>query len=485
MLRDDEKEFRLRPRKPPSSRGRNDAMAWSVAFKTVMHYMRASRGWKRATGSSRGSAGQAPIPKSQRCAVRVTYAGNAVRGQWRAHGRYLARESAAGKPEAAGFDRAGEGIDIGARIESWQAARDQRFWKIIISPEFGDRVDLTRLTRHLMERVERDLGKPLEWAAVAHYNTEHPHAHVALRGVGPDRQTIRLDREYVKHGIRSIAEDLCTRQLGHRTELDAIEAERREIQEKRFTSLDRAIVRSAQPLADPASSLVVTVTPPGAITGDVACARRHHIGARLSVLEEMGLAHRSESSTWTLRSDFETVLRAMQRAGDRQKMLTARGVLMSDERLRIEIIDFRKTTSVEGRVLVHGEDEQSGRSYLMLEGTDGRIHFIHYTPEMEAARARGELRSNSFARLRRVLVDEEPTIQVQDFGDSEAILDNRRHLKQKAQSMLKQGILPLEDGWGGWLGRYQKALRQEAMQLGYPDPIQQSRQRGRRRSFSR
>jgi type IV secretory pathway VirD2 relaxase len=456
-----------------------------VAFKTVMHYMRASRAGKPATGTSRGSAGQTPIPKSQRCAVRVTYAGNAVRGQWRAHGRYLARESAAGERGAAGFDRAGEGADIGARIESWQAARDQRLWKIIVSPEFGDRVDLTRLTRDLMERVERDLGIPLEWAAVTHYNTEHPHAHVALRGVGPDRQAIRLDREYVKHGIRSIAEDLCTRQLGHRTELDAIEAERREIREKRFTSLDRAIAHNAQPVADAASYVAVTVAPPGAIASDVARARRQHIGARLSVLEDMGLAHASESSTWTVRSDFETVLRAMQRTGDRQKMLAAHGVLMSDERLRIEIIDFRKTTSVEGRVLVHGEDEQSGRSYLMLEGTDGRIHFIHYTPEMEAARARGELRVNSFARLRRALVDEEPALQVKDLGDSEALLGNRRHLKEKAESILKQGILPLEDGWGGWLGRYQKALRQAAMQLDYSDQTQRSREKGRHRSFSR
>src|SRR5580658_6275282 len=113
MPMDDEKDFRLRPRKPPSPQGRNDAVAWSVAFKTVMHYVRASRAGKRATGTSRGSAGQAPIPKSQRCAVRVTYAGNAVRGQWRAHGRYLARESAAGERATAGFDRAEEGIEIG------------------------------------------------------------------------------------------------------------------------------------------------------------------------------------------------------------------------------------------------------------------------------------------------------------------------------------------------------------------------------------
>ena len=51
--------------------------------------------------------------------------------------------------------------------------------------------------------------------------------------------------------------------------------------------------------------------------------------------------------------------------------------------------------------------------------------------------------------------------------------------------MVKQGILPLEDGWGGWLGRYQKALRQAAMQLEYSDQTQESRQRGRHRSFSR
>ena len=72
-----------------------------------------------------------------------------------------------------------------------------------------------------MERVEKDLGILLEWVAVAHFNTEHPHVHVALRGVGRDEQEVRLPREFVRNGIRSIAEDLCTRQLGHQTEMDA------------------------------------------------------------------------------------------------------------------------------------------------------------------------------------------------------------------------------------------------------------------------
>ena len=43
---------------------------------------------------------------------------------------------------------------------------------------------------------------------------------------------------------------------------------------------------------------------------------------------------------------------------------------------------------------------------LMLEGTDARIHFVHYTPEMEAARSQGQLRTNSFVKLQRILSDD-------------------------------------------------------------------------------
>ena len=197
MAKDDEKEFRLRPRKPPRPVTRNDARAWATAFKTVMHFARASR-----AAPKRVSAKRASIPRSQRCAVRVTYARNTVRGQWRAHGRYIERESAAGSDSHVGFDRATVGIDIPARLESWQAARDGRLWKMIVSPEFGDRVDLSRLTRDLMTQIERDIGISLEWVAISHFNTEHPHVHIAFRGVGLDRRPIHLKPHYIKHGIR-------------------------------------------------------------------------------------------------------------------------------------------------------------------------------------------------------------------------------------------------------------------------------------------
>jgi type IV secretory pathway VirD2 relaxase len=90
-------------------------------------------------------------------------------------------------------------------------------------------VDLQQLTRDLMTRMERYLATRLEWVAVSHFNTEHPHTHVALRGRRTDGSVLTLGREYVKHGIRTVAEDLCTRQLGYRTSLDAAEAFRREV----------------------------------------------------------------------------------------------------------------------------------------------------------------------------------------------------------------------------------------------------------------
>ena len=93
--------------------------------------------------------------------------------------------------------------------------------------------------------MEKDLGTRLEWVAVSHFNTEHPHTHVALRGVRDDGSVLDLPRDYVKAGIRMIAEDLCTRQLGYRNELDARAAERREIDQSRVTSLDRIIGRAS------------------------------------------------------------------------------------------------------------------------------------------------------------------------------------------------------------------------------------------------
>jgi type IV secretory pathway VirD2 relaxase len=398
----------------------------------------------------------------------VTYLSNRARGQWRAHGRYLARESAAGsKATAAGFNRERDGIDVVRELERWQSSSDQRLWKVIVSPEFGDRIDLHRLARDLIGQMERDLGTELEWVAVTHHNTEHPHVHMAVRGVTNAGQPLCLKREYVKHGMRGIAEEMCTRQLGYRTSRDAAEAVRHEVGERRFTSLDRALLRQEDQATRQPESPYFTVVKNPAQVGRDESARRHanHLLARLAVLQRMGLAESVGENAWLVRQDFEEVLRAMQRTGDRQRILAVHGAPISDKRLPIQILDTQDFTAVEGRILIHGEEDHSGRSYLMLEGTDAKVHLIYHTPEIEEARSRGGLRSNSFVRLRKLSVAGQPFLEVHDFGDAEQHLKNRRALRENARALLQRGLVPTEDGWDGWLGRYQAAVAELASEI--------------------
>ncbi len=426
---------------------------------------------------------------NQRCAVRVMYAKNAVAGQWRAHGRYVARESATqnGDSKAVGFDDHGQSIDIANRLEGWQKAGDERLWKVILSPEFGDRADLRRLTRDLVSRMEKDLGTPLEWVAVSHYNTEHPHVHLTIRGIGGEGHQLHLSKDYVKHGIREIAEDLCTRQLGHRTELDATVAQRREVHQHRYTSLDRIIKRDADKVGDAESPFFTVAMDPKRAGLGRSTPLGEHTAERLMFLHSMGLAEPTGPNSWSVRQDFENILRAMQRSADRQKMLAAHGVLMSDERLPLSVLDIRRLTTLEGRILVHGEEDigrQAGRSYFMLEGTDGQVHYVYYTPELEAVRSQGGLRTNSFVRLRKLFADGHPVLKSDELGDSESILRNKRYLRETAQRLIRRGIVPQEDGWNGWLGRYQKAVSDVAATLDGERPVNETG-RGRRQDRGR
>jgi type IV secretory pathway VirD2 relaxase len=400
--------------------------------------------------------------------VRVLYSRNASKGQWRAHGRYIARESATheGDPRAVGFSASLEAIDIAARLEDWQKASDERLWKLIVSPEFGDRVELKRLTRDLMSEMQMDLGTPLEWIAVAHYNTEHPHVHIALRGIGAEGRPLRLSRDYIRGGIREVAENLCTRQLGYRTEFDAADAQRKEVRQHRYTSLDRIIQRDADNSGEPDSRFFTVTKDPSRVgRGPRISLTERRAAERLMVLESMGLAKSIGSKTWYVKQDFNQILRAMERSADHQKTLAAHGALMSDERLPFSVLDFRELTTVEGRILVHGEEESSGRHYLILEGTDAQIRYIYYTPEMEAARNRGGLRANSFIRLNKLFMEDRPVLGIDELGDAESILHNKGHLREAAQQLIRLDIVPQDDGWNGWIGRYQKALSETATAL--------------------
>jgi type IV secretory pathway VirD2 relaxase len=414
------------------------------------------RGFRKKMSGAYSRSGRAAL--SQRCAVRVTYSRNKNAGQWKAHGHYLARERATEKREkkAAGFSRSERSVDIAQRLDEWQKAGDERLFKIIVSPEFGDRIDLENHTRELMARMERDLQTELEWVAVIHYNTEHPHAHIALRGVDQKGKSLRLPREYVKSGIRSRAEDLLTKELGHRTIDDAIEAQRREVDQLRFTSLDRVIQRQNPAQAD---SFIVRCDPAQATGGSFSRMRVQHLAARLSKLERMELAENLGEYLWRVRGDFAEVLRMIERTKDRQRVIAAHGALLSDERLPFAVTSFRDITRLEGRVLAHGLEEYSDRMYLIIEGVDGKVNFLYQTDEIQNARRQGQLRVNSFARIEKQFSEEgRPSLRVEDLGDASELLKNNAYLRNAALTLIQQGVSRVDRTWTGWLGEYQDAI---------------------------
>ncbi len=293
-LRD--REFRLRPRKP--KRTPDESKAWCRPFQNLMRLV-------RMTSKRSGS----PVPRVhrshyQRCAVRLTYSPNRVTGQWAAHGRYIARESATRPTEEieAGFSSDRAGVPVAKQLGTWQSAGDPRLFKVILSPEFGERLDLRRLTRETMAEAQRQLGRTLEWVAVAHFNTEHPHVHIALRGVA-DGHALRLDKEFVKRGLRTIAAEECTRQLGFRTKEDTMESERREVRTVGPTSLDRRL----DALRRENGSNVLTL-PPGEKT--------HLLRARLALLESLGFAEPRRNHEWSLADGLLPTLRDLQRSAD-------------------------------------------------------------------------------------------------------------------------------------------------------------------------
>src|SRR5439155_5248139 len=129
---------------------------------------------------------------------------------------------------------------------------------------------------------------------------------------------------------------------GYRTQLDVAQAQRREVTQQRFTSLDRAIARD-KPTDGQSAHFLVSRNPRQP--------RNLYVVARLRTLEGMGLAEVAGPDQWRVRQDCETALRAMQRLGDRQKILAAHGVLVSDMLLPLVRFDLRNCTTLEGRVL--------------------------------------------------------------------------------------------------------------------------------------
>lgn len=286
----------------------------------------------------------------------------------RAHLRYIERDGTtrdSGRGQLYGADT--DKVDGKAFLDRGDGDRHQ--FRFIVSAEDGaEYEDLKPLTRRLMERMEEDLGTRLDWVAVDHFNTGHPHTHIVVRGRDDRGKDLIIAREYLTGGMRERAAELVDLDLGPRS-TDAIRARLRgEIDQERLTSIDRLLLHEAE------ADVLVSSATRGAFDQTVRM-------GRLRKLERMGLAEQVGAAHWRLAPDLADTLRRMGERGDiirtMQRAFAARGQApaLADQVIYDPATDDARP--IVGRILERGlSDEIDDRHYLLVEATDGRTHYV-------------------------------------------------------------------------------------------------------------
>lgn len=279
-----------------------------------------------------------------------------------------------------------------------ELAGEKHQFRIVLSPEDGRELDLEAYVRSYMGRVERDVGRKLRWAAVNHYDTDNPHAHIVIRGVDAAGREVRFDRQYVSHGLRHSAQELATQELGPRPERARDEQLAREAELERYTELDRALERRA--------SKGIVERPRKARDSRFEAA----LGARLLTLERLGLSTRRGRGKWALSPGLRGELGGMERRAEGMRAI--RRVLdVPPERCRvIERGEPREghreelEKGVRGVLRWKGLDEQ-GQFCAVIETTGGAAYHLPI-----ASRAAHELRGGQVLDLKRA-VDKDQMIE--------------------------------------------------------------------------
>ncbi|WP_333984859.1 relaxase/mobilization nuclease and DUF3363 domain-containing protein [Burkholderia orbicola] len=291
------------------------------------------------------------------------------------HLRYIERD---------GVGRDGEpGLAYGPRTDdadleafNERCADDRHHFRFILSPEDGAELeDLRTYIRHLMGRMEADLGTRLEWVAVDHWNTDNPHTHIVVRGRDDTGRDLIIAGDYIAHGFRHRAAELATEWLGQRTELEIQQTLQREVEQERWTSLDRTLQRGA---GDDGLVHVERRNEPRLQR------QRLLLIGRLQRLQRMGLADEVQPGTWAVHADAEKTLRAL---GERGDIIRTMQRAMRGEPRELAVFEPGEDgRTVVGRVAAKGlGDELHDRGYLVIDGADGKAHYVALNARDELA----------------------------------------------------------------------------------------------------
>jgi type IV secretory pathway VirD2 relaxase len=284
------------------------------------------------------------------------------------HLRYIERE---GVDRQGGAGQAyGPTTDV-ADLDAFQArsANDRHQFRFIVSPEDAEQLDdLRTYTRHLMARMEADFGTRLEWVAVDHWNTDNPHTHIVLRGKDDTGKDLIIASDSIAEGMRWRASELATEWLGPRTELEIQRAGQREVDQERWTGLDRILQREA----------VDGLVRPETLAEPRLQRQRQMLIGRLQSLQRMGLATEQQPGIWVIHAEAESTLRAM---GERGDIIRTMQRAMGNRGRELAVFQPGEGRATVGRVVSKGlADELYDKGYLVIDGLDGKAHYVALPP---------------------------------------------------------------------------------------------------------
>jgi type IV secretory pathway VirD2 relaxase len=385
-----EDDFRIRPGRIRSSKAQRArpfiAQALAATQRAGGSISRQGRIGKQRSRFGKGQratvqANRLITSRSRGAVVKARVVHNSGRGSPLAtHLTYLRREGVTRDGEKAQlFGPDNDRIDPKEFAERCQG--DRHHFRFIISPDDATEMsDLKSFTRDLVAQMQKDLDTKLDWAGVAHWNTEHPHIHFIVRGVRDDGENLVIARDYIKEGMRDRARDLITQELGVRTDQDIRRELERQIATERWTKLDRQLMQDATHVG------FIDLAPLPGHQPDGFHALK--VG-RLRKLEALGLADEVGAGQWAISDKAEATLRTLGERGDIIKRmhrgLSASGIernaasyVLASESLDDPVI---------GRLVDRGLDnELKGTAYAVIDGVDGRTHHVRL-PDFDAALA--------------------------------------------------------------------------------------------------
>ena len=199
-------------------------------------------------------------------------------------------------------------------------------YKWVISPEKeADEKTLYYIAKAFIQRCEWELGTNIDYQAVVHSNTEHPHIHILINGVDQKGKPFRFDKGLIRGQImRRAAMEICTNVFGCRSEADILQAKERALVSDRYTEFDSVIKQFSHEISNDErfGSYVYALQEDNS-----------KLVKRLNHFVELGIAEKFEGK-YLLEDGWEDTLRAL---GRYNTFLEARKFLSEKENTKLEL----------------------------------------------------------------------------------------------------------------------------------------------------